>query len=555
VETILDRLKLWAEKKPERTFSTFLSRGSVEPITFEQLYRRSLAYARYYSAFGINRGDVVLIILQHTPHLFYSFLGAMLCGAIPSFMPFPTPKQRAELYWGDHEALFSRIEPKAIVTYESNARDAAARLPDFAIPFIIAGDDIFTRTIDDGHAALPCDVSETEIACLQHSSGTTSLKKGVMLSHRAIIHATQAYCAALNFGPSDSIAPWLPLYHDMGFIACFMTSIIEGTHLVALDAFEWTVRPQILLDAIATYRATFCWLPNFAFSHLVRTARATATYDLSSIRAFVNCSEPCKPETFDRFLHRFRDCGVSKEQLQVCYAMAENVFSVTQTQLGKPVRAEHFDAEAFSAGTAVVARDGASSVALLSCGTPVDSVSICIQDGSRLPADDGDIGEIHITSDFLFDGYYRLPTTTAERLREGWYATGDMGFILDDELFVTGRVDDMIHLNGRNYYAHELESLLNTIPTASPGRNIALSIHDAGSDANTLVVLVEARDALHVEGLEHEVSVRISEATGLAVHAVVVLAPGTLVKTTSGKISRAKNRELFVAGALKAVTS
>jgi acyl-CoA synthetase (AMP-forming)/AMP-acid ligase II len=334
----------------------------------------------------------------------------------------------------------------------------------------------------------------------------------------------------------------------MGFVACFMGSMLSGTHLVALDPFEWVMRPRLLLDAIERYRATFCWLPNFAFSHIANTAPEASRWDLSSIRAFINCSEPCKGKTFDRFAERFADSGVTPEKLQVCYAMAENVFGVTQTSLGLRVNEVVADANAFSLGEVVPTRgDG---IRLISCGPPIAGVRAEIRDESGDPIPDGRIGEICVRGPFLFSGYYELPEKTAEKLRAGWYYTSDMGFILDGELFVTGRKDDMIIVAGRNYYAHEIEALVNALPEIVPGRNVAIGVEDPLTDATAVVVLAECVSGTDPEETGRVLRREVVEKLGLAIHAFVPLSAGRLVKTTSGKISRSKNRELYVAGKL-----
>jgi acyl-CoA synthetase (AMP-forming)/AMP-acid ligase II len=475
----------------------------------------------------------------------------MLAGAIPSFMPFPSPKQRADLYWADHEALFERIEPALIVSYEQNLAAARAALPALSIPTLLAGDDILVTAHGAGEELAGFQALTDQVACLQHSSGTTSLKKGVMLTHRAIFDEVAAYSRAIGFGPNDSIASWLPLYHDMGFVACFMTSLIEGTHLIELDPFEWTIRPRLLLDAIQAHRATFCWLPNFAYSHIVNASPPDETWDLSSVRAIVNCSEPCKAETFERFAARFERCGVGAEKLAVCYAMAENVFAVTQTPLGRRVRTVRLDPDAFSLGRAELRPQDPSALRVVSCGPPVDGVGIKVCDVTSQPVPDGCVGEIYVSGPFLFDGYYKLPEKTRERLRDGWYATGDMGFISDGELFVTGRIDDMLIVNGRNYYAHEIEAIVNDVPSVLPGRNVAIAVDEPRTDSTVVVVLAECAAGADCEAVSREVRLAVLEKLGLAIHSLVPVDSGELVKTTSGKLSRTKNKQLYLEKALR----
>lgn len=526
------RLEQHARIKPDAVFCTFLQGGVAQPITFGQLFDRAKAYARNYERLGVRPGDLVISILQHTPHLFYSFLGAILAGAVPSFMPFPSPKQRPELYWHDHDTLFERIEPRLIVTYAENLQSAQAALPGFSIPVLLADDSVLEH-VQNGAVHAGFSAAANSVACLQHSSGTTGLKKGVMLTHEAIVREVDVYAKAIGFTERDSIASWLPLYHDMGFIGCFMTSVVLGTHLVALDPFEWVMRPTLLLDAIERYGTTFTWLPNFAFSHIVNGARRGAVWDLSSLRALINCSEPCKASTFERFLARFASSGISAEHLQVCYAMAENVFAVTQTRIG-----------------AAVATLDAEGMRLPSCGAPVAGVEIQIRaaDGSVLGEDL--VGEICLRSPFMFDGYYKLPEKTAERIREGWYRTGDMGLLHDGELCVTGRMDDMLIINGRNYYAHEIEAIVNDVEGTLPGRNVAIGVEDARTDATVVIILAECAGDADDAAASLEIKRLVLETLGLAVHSVVILDSGEMIKTTSGKISRSKNKELYQRGAL-----
>lgn len=538
-DTVTGALLTHAEQRPDSIFSVFVSRTEVEAITFADLLERSAAYATYYQRSGLQRGDVVIVTLQHTPHLYYSYLGAILANAVPSFMPFPTPKQRTDIYWNDHLRLYDRIQAKALVTYDELANKIDG------LRTIVAGNTILTEGLANPRPE-EWSASQNAIACLQHSSGTTELKKGVALTHGAILRQVKAYSERLGFGDGESIASWLPLYHDMGFIACFMTSVICGATLIALDPFEWVMRPAILLDAIERYSATFTWLPNFAFSHIANSVPFERYWDLSSVRAFINCSEPCKPRTFERFLDRFQSCGVRPESLQVCYAMAENVFGVTQSSIGSPPRVLNADAAAFSKG---VAREHGSSrdvVQILSCGQPIEGVDIAIRDASGNKIDNGVIGEIAVTSPFLFSEYYRQPEKTAEKLRDGWYSTGDLGFMLDGELYVTGRIDDMIILNGRNYYAHEIEHVANDVPGIMPGRNVAIAVEDARTDSTVVVLLAECERGADIARIGRAARQAVLERLGLSLYEFKALPSGQLVKTTSGKISRSKNKELYL---------
>jgi acyl-CoA synthetase (AMP-forming)/AMP-acid ligase II len=231
--------------------------------------------------------------------------------------------------------------------------------------------------------------------------------------------------------------------------------------------------------------------------------------------------------------------------------MAENVFAITQTTLSQPVRIVDLDPDAFSRGKAFLALPERPSISVMSCGLPIGGVEIKICDDSFDSLPNGTIGEICVMSPFLFTGYYKRPERVGELLRGGWYATGDMGFVLEEELFVTGRIDDMIIVNGSNYYAHEIEAIVNTVPSLIPGRNVAIGVDDARSDATSVVVLAECAANCDADLARREARRMILERLGLAIHSLVALSAGELVKTTSGKINRARNKQLFLEQAFK----
>lgn len=536
VRTINDAMRRHAAERPRDVFADFRIRGASHRLTFAELLAGSTQYAAQCARLGVGNGDVVIIILDHGPDLATSFCGVMELGAIPSFMPYATPKQDAAYYWASHKKLFDRIEPKLIITFPANRDKFAAHCPEYLDRLLLT----------DAVAGVPMTIGEIDpdqVALLQHSSGTTSLKKGVMLTHRTILDQVTTYAGKLDFGPDDVVASWLPLYHDMGLIATLMMPLVVGARVVFLDPFEWVTRPETLLDVIEADSATFCWLPNFAFSHLARVVPASRSFDLSSMRAFINCSEPCKANTFRTFLQRFGSAGVQECSLQVSYAMAENVFAVTQTDLSLPFKSLRADRAAFAQRERIEEVSGQDdAIEFLSCGPAIDNTQMRIAGKDGAVMDDGAVGEILIRGTSLFAGYHRLPEQTARKLRDGWYHTGDLGFLWQDHLYVTGRTDDLITVYGRNYYAHEIEEIVNDVPGVIPGRCVAIDVPAAELGTNQIIVMLETRDEGAARTLSRLVKNRVAAAMTLVVNSVVVDPPGTLAKTTSGKISRELNR-------------
>jgi acyl-CoA synthetase (AMP-forming)/AMP-acid ligase II len=395
----------------------------------------------------------------------------------------------------------------------------------------------------DDIAAADADVeveypAEDALALLQHSSGTTGLKKGVMLTYRAIFEQVMAYSDALGWRVDQSvIASWLPLYHDMGLVACFLTPMLLGVPIISLDAFEWTTRPASLLEAIESRRATHAWLPNFALAHIARATPRTRRFDLGSLQAIIGCSEPNKPATVDQFVARFADEGVRAEHVQTCYAMAETVFAVTQSAVARPPRR----LRAVIDGGAVKVCDGPGAQTFLSNGRPIADMEVRVLHDGRLSGE-GVTGEICVRAPYLFEGYLKDPATTQAAFIDGFFKTGDLGFIHEGEVYIFGRIKELIIVNGRNYFAHDVEMAANEAEGVKKGRCVAFGVY-APSIGSEQIILVAEREAEPVT--DSRVVRAISEALnlrfGTTAGDIRLVEPGWLLKTTSGKISRAEN--------------
>ena len=536
---LLDSLASRAQSAPWKPALILLAEGRIQQFSYAELWMEAERAARRWASIGAEPGQVVFIVLRHGWQAYAAFLGAMRAGLLPAFLPYPTPKQDPVLYWSSHRELFARVRPAALLTYEANAAELAVAAQDAPVLTLEAFD-----ALPDADC-LPDATGPDRPAFLQHSSGTTGLKKGVQITWAQLAAQVDSYAATLGFGAGDKVASWLPLYHDMGLITGFLMPLNLGAAVVSIDPFEWVSRPALLLEAIETYGATFCWLPNFAFAHLVRTAADEDCYDLSSIRAFINCSEPCKAETFEAFLARFSGQGARPERLQTCYAMAETVFAVSQSLPGRAPRVLDIDAGRFeAAGEIVPSGEGAARVRqLVSCGPPIDGIEV------RIAAAAGTAGEIEVRGPFVFDGYFANPEATAEAFADGWYRTGDLGLLDGGELFVCGRRKEMLIVHGRNYYANDVEEALAGAPGVKPGRAVVFAIFDPVTQSEEAVAMVEAADGgVDRAGLKRAVKKAVYDRLELTLRSVEVLAAGELVKTTSGKVSRDENRRRYLEG-------
>jgi acyl-CoA synthetase (AMP-forming)/AMP-acid ligase II len=541
--TINARVQQMAQEPARADFCTLLSQGKSTGISYAMLSDRALQYAAAYADRGIERGSVISILLGHGPDMVYAFVGALLGGYIPSYVAPLSARQDLAHYWEQLRTQCHRLEGGILVT----SCQVAEQLADFVQASrmqLITAEQVQSHTA----RSQPCACAADDIALLQHSSGTTGGRKGVALSHGAILKQVQAYADSIQLSKDDVIVSWLPLYHDMGLVSSFLLPMVTGTPLVLLDPFEWVDAPWILLDAVTRYRGTLVWMPNFAFHFLARVPiPATSVLDLRSMRAWINCSEPCKEEAFGVFLKKFATVGVQRSTLQICYAMAETVFAATQTPLGvsvSPRRVSRSGLQARLIRPAAAAEDE-TSLMPVGAGIPGMKIRISADDGSPLP--DGHIGEVLLSADFVFSGYHRDEALSSQAFYDGYYRTGDLGALVQGVLYITGRQKDVIIVNGKNFYAHDLEAAANQVVGIKAGRCVAFGIPNAltGSEGVCIVAESELAQESHTE-LVRRIKETVQRHTGLVIAKATVVPLKWLVKTTSGKISRAENRDKFL---------
>ena len=506
------------QRYPEKTALTLLfSNHPEQEISYQQLVEWSTYFARTLQAKGIQPGEVVIIILKHSQELVMAFFGSMLSGAVPSIMPFLTEKLLPDHYRSALEALFEITKPAVIVTYQDFLPEVQAASLGASIREIIISEEIFDekndhadpQTVDIDFSTLNGTYCQPEeIALLQHSSGTTGLQKGVALSHQAVFNQLESYKKALNYSRQDIVASWLPLYHDMGLIAGFLMPILVGASLVLMSPFDWVRAPYRLIQAISRYRGTFCWLPNFAYNFCAQKIRDRDLegIDLSCIKAFINCSEPLYWRSHTCFMN-VSQVWFTPGALATCYAMAENVFAVTQGGIQSPVILDTIDrqlmiekqvahpVQEFQNQDDALRRPGEeenlNSLTMLSAGQPIEGTIISIRDDNGKPVKERVIGEIAIQSHCMLTGYFHRPDLTSQAFADGWYLTGDLGYYANHELFITGRKKDLIIVGGKNIYPQDLERLAGEVDGIYPGRVVAFGVFNEAGGTEDVVILAE----------------------------------------------------------------
>lgn len=549
---IISSLFANAASHGDKTAVEFVSGSKRFSISYHDLANRAQFFASFMRASGVEDGKVVFIVLKHHAELYETFLGAMMAGFIPSFLPFATPKQDPDAYWGAHKNLFSRVEPGMIVTYRENVAAIRAALAPDAETIVTSIEDIASRQYPEFS---PVDISAETTALLQHSSGTTGLKKGVMLSHGQIAAQIDSYSKTIDFNAQSIVASWLPLYHDMGLFSSFLMPIMCGATIISLDPFEWVAAPYSLFEAIEAYDATHCWMPNFAFSHIRRYAEALKPEpaNLSSLKAIISCSEPVRAHTIEEFNEAFMGQGLAPTAAQACYAMAETVFAVSQSSANVTPRVVRVDPAAIREAHQRVIKVPEGGAEFVSNGASIEGIEVRIDtpDGpvNIIPgASSEHAGELQLRGGFVFSGYYRNPEQTATAFTEdGWYRTGDIGFADNGEIFICGRTKELMIVHGKNYYVGDVEQIVSTIEGIKPGRAVVFDVFDPKTDSDECVIMAETdvTDQVALRGIKRKIRESVAKRLTLQVRSIDLVDVGTLVKTTSGKMSRASNKEIW----------
>lgn len=533
---------------PDQPFITaWIDEDERETVTFGEFRHRARLEAAALSNRGVAAGNRVVIIMPQGIAAMSSFVAAMMLGAVPAFLAYPNFKVEPAKYRSGLAGVTANLSAKAVVIDDEFPEEWLECVS------VGAGTELIRstpkRSVGQEHPPIQLPpIAPDSLAFIQHSAGTTGLQKGVALSHAAVLRQIEYLADALRIdGASDRIYSWLPLYHDMGLIACFILPMVCHVPIVLQSPLDWVMHPETLLQVIDECRCTLAWMPNFAFQFVPRRTLPArwAEYDLSSLRCLINCSEPVRASSMGEFQKAFRG---KNGVLQTSYAMAENVFAVTQSAIEQAPATLWADGPQFRSAHRIVpvAPEEAGAIQLTSSGRalPNQRIRILSDSGDALP--DDFVGEIAIQGDCLFAGYYNRPDLTAQAMMDGWYHTGDLGFWHNGELFVIGRKKDLIIVGGENIYPQDIEEVVSAHHAIHDGRVIALGHYnrDLGTEDIVVVAELNGEELLVRAGeLESEIRSQIVAALGIAVRTIFLKPPKWIVKSTAGKPARSATRE------------
>lgn len=527
-----DALRRRAWDNADNRAITFLDAGlgPYAVYTYGGLYDRADRLAQVLVQRNLKPGAPVGILLRSQEDQVLHYLAALAAGLVPAILAPPNRKLNRDYYVRTTRAVLARSRFTVVIT---DVEDLHLDVPTLA-PYSLK-----PHESDRPATVAP---APTGVSFLQFSSGTTGIKRGVLVTDEAILSQLETYAKALGLEPEDRIISWLPLYHDMGFIACLNMPLAHGIQTIMLDPIDWVTTPATFLKAASTYRASLAWNPNFAYAfmaHRIRD-RDIQDVDLTNFRGLVNCSEPVTRAAQQAFLERFTPYGLREDVFWGCYAMAETTFALTH---GTPHDAGALDPEGPSDGTVV--RAGPQ----ISVGQPLPGVELKIvnQEGEVLP--DRHVGEIWARSPFTFTGYHNDPEATAEAFSDHWYRTGDLGYKVGEALYVTGRRKDVLIVGGVNVFPQDIEDLVSDVEGVHPGRVSAFSTFDERVQTERIIILAEAASGEEIpdhQDLVIAIRQRVLAGFQIANFRVHIVPHGWLVKSSSGKMSRAASRRKWV---------
>jgi fatty-acyl-CoA synthase len=555
-ETLTEVLLRHARATPDRP-QVFLREddGRTTTITYGKLLERSSAVAAALQARGLLPGGAVAIMLPTCQEFFYTFFGILLAGGIPVPIYPPFRADRIEEYAARQAAILKNAEVRILVTFRQ--AETVARLLKPRVPTLSTV--VNAAKLTEGAAAAEPALHKArpdEIAFLQYTSGSTGEPKGVMLTHANLLTNIRDIILAVGFRPDDVAASWLPLYHDMGLIGAWLGPLYFGVPVAILSPLAFLSRPERWLWAIHHHRASVTAAPNFAFELCVRKIndRDIEGLDLSSWRAALNGAEPINPETLERFATRFVEFGFRREAMLPVYGLAEASLAVSVPPLERGPRVDRIDRAAFEReGRAVPAPDDPNALEFVSVGVPVRTYEVRIADEAGNDAGERREGRLWFRGPAATRGYYRNPDATREIQRDGkWIDSGDRAYCAEGEIYITGRVKDIIIKAGRNIYPHEVEEAAGAVEGVRTGCVVAFGVRDEAMGTERLVVVAETRerDAAAQKRIAAAVTEKVAAAVDMPPDLIELVPPQSIPKTSSGKLRRQETKKLYLEGKL-----
>lgn len=535
-----------------RGFNFHDPRGTlVRPYPFSELRSDALAHARRLIARGVVPGDRIAIVAETSAEFAALFFGSVYAGAWPVPLPLPTSFGGKESYVEQLGVQLRSSDPKFLF-YPAELAEMGGEAAQRCGVAGIDWEGFTTDAVTD--VALP-QASSNDICYLQYSSGSTRFPHGVAVTHAALLSNLAAHAHGMHIAQSDRCISWLPWYHDMGLVGCMLSMVANQVSTDYLKTEDFARRPLAWLDLISRNPGTSCsYSPTFGYDICARRigsqSRVEERFDLSRWRLAGNGADMIRPDVMQSFVNAFAPAGFKASAFLPSYGLAEATLAVTLMPPGEGIVVDLVEEQRLS-GAPVDASKPKRYRSIVNCGKACRGMSIEIRNPDGVVLADREIGKVWTAGPSIMHSYFRDPEATEACLIDGWLDTGDMGYMVDGYLYIVGRAKDMIIINGKNHWPQDIEWAVEQLPGFKSGDIAAFSITTpAGEEAPAVLVQCRTTDEGERRRLRDEIREKVRSITGMNC-VIELVPPRTLPRTSSGKLSRAKARNLYLSGEIQ----
>jgi fatty-acyl-CoA synthase len=523
----------------------------VRAYPFSELREDALAMARRFVSKGVKPGERIALVAQTCPEFAALFCGAIYAGAWPVPLPLPTSFGGKDSYIDQLSVQLQSSDPAMLVFPAEIAEMSAAAAERQGCEGISFED---FAALPEGGATLPAPDPDN-ICYLQYSSGSTRFPHGVAVTHRALLNNLRGHGIGMELVEEDRCVSWLPWYHDMGLVGCLLSPIANQVSTDYLKTEDFARRPLAWLDLISRNEGTtLSYSPTFGYDICARRISSQSPvgerFDLSRWRLAGNGADMIRPDVMQNFVNAFADAGFKASAFLPSYGLAEATLAVTLMPPGEGIRVELVEEERLSGTPRDLSRP-ARYRAIVNCGKPVLDMEVEIRGEDDKPRGDHIIGKVWCKGPSVMHSYYRDPEATAACMVDGWLDTGDMGYMADGYLFIVGRAKDMIIINGKNHWPQDIEWAVEQLPGFHQGDIAAFSVEtENGEEVPAVLVHCRVSDPEERLRLHNQIREKVRSITGMNC-VVELVPPRTLPRTSSGKLSRAKAKKLYLSGEIE----
>jgi 1-acyl-sn-glycerol-3-phosphate acyltransferase len=554
--TLIDVLEWHAAHHPERVHATVLQddRTASAILTYAELARAARAVGAGLAARGVARSDRIVLMLPTGADFLVAFFGILYAGAVPVPIYPPAQLTQIEEYARRQAGILRNSGARILLTVPEGLR--LGSLLRSLVATVSSVESVASLSVSTDASQFRPVADPSATALIQYTSGSTGDPKGVVLSHANLLANIRAIGLAIDASSADVMISWLPLYHDMGLIGAWLGSLYFGSPFYVLSPLAFLARPQSWLWSIHRFRGTISAAPNFAFETCIdKIDNSTlAGLDLSSLRLLANGAEPVSPSTLRRFSAKFGKYGFRDGAMAPVYGLAENAVAVAMPSPGRGIVVDCISRTALSRESrAEPALHGADAMEVVSCGTTLPGHQLRVVDELGRELAERHEGQIEFRGPSATSGYFCDEDKTRALFHGGWLKSGDRGYIAGGDIFITGRIKDIVIRGGQHIYPHEVEDAIGKVSAIRNGGTAMFGVPDPISGTERIVVLAETdvTDEIAREQIQRRAREAAIDTVGLPPDEIVLVHPGVVPKTPSGKVRRAAARDLYLQGTLQ----